>query len=50
MISADLKEFIELLNSRRVEYVIAGAHCVAFPRPATLTGTLTSLFAPPLRT
>jgi hypothetical protein len=29
-LSADLKEFIELLNSRGVEYVIVGAHSFAF--------------------
>jgi hypothetical protein len=28
-LNADLKEFIELLNSRGVEYVIVGAHSLA---------------------
>jgi len=29
-LNADLREFIELLNSRGVEYVIVGAHSLAF--------------------
>lgn len=29
-LSADLREFIELLNSHGVEYVVAGAHSFAF--------------------
>jgi len=29
-LSPDLREFIELLNSRGVEYVIIGAYCLAF--------------------
>ena len=40
MISPDLKEFIALLNSHRVEYVIVGAHCVAFHGRPRYTGDL----------
>ena len=29
-LNADLREFVELLNSRGVEYVIVGAHSLAF--------------------
>ena len=29
-LSADLREFIELLNSRKVEFVIVGAHALAW--------------------
>jgi len=28
-LSKDWREFLELLNSRGVDYVIVGAHCVA---------------------
>ncbi len=37
-LSADLKEFIELLNSRGVEYVIIGAHSLAFHGRPRFTG------------
>ena len=46
MISADLREFIELLNSRGVEYVIVGAHCVAFHARPRYTGDLDILVRP----
>jgi hypothetical protein len=39
-LNADLKEFIELLNSRGVEYVIVGAHSVAFHGRPRYTGDL----------
>jgi hypothetical protein len=29
-LNADLREFIELLNSRGIEYVIVGGHSLAF--------------------
>jgi hypothetical protein len=31
-LSKDWREFLELLNSRRVDYVIVGAHNLAFHR------------------
>ena len=46
MISADLREFIELLNSHGVEYVIVGAHCVAFHARPRYTGDLDILVRP----
>jgi hypothetical protein len=45
-LSADLKEFIELLNSRRVEYVIVGAHSLAFHGRPRYTGDLDILVRP----
>jgi hypothetical protein len=39
-LSADLREFIELLNSRAVEYVIVGAHSLAFHGRPRYTGDL----------
>lgn len=36
----DLREFIELLNSRGVEYLVVGAHCLAFHGVARATGDL----------
>ena len=45
-LSADLKEFIELLNSRGVEYVIVGAHCLAFHGRPRYTGDLDILVRP----
>ena len=36
----DLREFIELLNSKRVEYVIVGAHALAFHGHPRYTGDL----------
>jgi hypothetical protein len=40
ILNADLREFIELLNSHRVEYVIVGAHCLAFHAQPRYTGDL----------
>jgi hypothetical protein len=45
-LSADLKEFIELLNSRGVEYVIVGAHSLAFHGRPRYTGDLDILIRP----
>jgi hypothetical protein len=36
----DLREFIELLNSHGVEYLVVGAHCLAFHGVARNTGDL----------
>ena len=45
-LSADLREFIELLNSRGVEYVIVGAHSLAFHGRPRYTGDLDILVKP----
>lgn len=45
-LSADLKEFIELLNSRGVDYVIVGAHSLAFHGRPRYTGDLDILIHP----
>jgi hypothetical protein len=45
-LSADLREFIELLNSRGVEYVIIGAHSLAFHGRPRYTGDLDILLLP----
>src|SRR5687768_7401246 len=45
-LSADLREFIELLNSHGVEYVIVGAHSVAFHGRPRYTGDLDILVRP----
>jgi hypothetical protein len=45
-LNADLREFIELLNSRRVEYVIVGAHSLAFHGRPRYTGDLDVLIRP----
>jgi hypothetical protein len=45
-LSADLREFIELLNSRGVEYVIVGAHSLAFHARPRYTGDLDILVRP----
>ena len=47
-LSADLREFIELLNSRGVEYVIVGAHSLAFHGRPRYTGDLDVLVRPSL--
>jgi hypothetical protein len=47
-LSADLREFIELLNSRDVEYVIVGAHSLAFHGRPRYTGDLDILVRPSL--
>ena len=39
-LSKDWKEFLELLNSRGVDYVIVGAHCAALHRRPRYTGDL----------
>lgn len=45
-LSADLREFIELLNSHGVDYVIVGAHCLAFHGRPRYTGDLDILIRP----
>ena len=45
-LSPDLREFIELLNSRGVEYVIVGAHSLAFHGRPRYTGDLDILVRP----
>jgi hypothetical protein len=47
-LSTDLREFIELLNSRGVEYVIVGAHSLAFHGRPRYTGDLDILLRPSL--
>jgi len=42
----DLREFIESLNSRRVEYVIVGAHALAFHGHPRLTVDIDFLVRP----
>jgi hypothetical protein len=39
-LSADLKEFIESLNARNVEYLVAGAHAMAFHGYPRFTGDI----------
>jgi len=45
-LSRDSKEFIELLNSRGVDYVIVGAHSLAFHGRPRYTGDLDILVRP----
>ena len=45
-LNADLREFFELLNSRDVEYVIVGAHSLAFHGRPRYTGDLDLLVRP----
>ena len=45
-LSNDLREFLELLNSRGIEYVIVGAHCLAFHGRPRYTGDLDVLTRP----
>ena len=45
-LNAGLREFIELLNSRGVEYVIVGAHSLAFHGRPRYTGDLDILVRP----
>jgi hypothetical protein len=45
-LSHDLREFIGLLNSRGVEYVIVGAHSLAFHGRPRYTGDLDILVRP----
>lgn len=42
---SDLREFVELLNSRGVEYVIVGGHAVAFHGHPRFTGDIDFLIA-----
>lgn len=39
-LQADLREFIELLNSRKVEYIVVGGHAVAFHGHPRFTGDI----------
>jgi len=39
-LAKDLREFIELLNSRRVDYIVVGAHAVAFHGHPRFTGDI----------
>ncbi len=41
----DLREFVELLNSRGVEYVVVGGHAVAFHGHPRFTGDIDFLIA-----
>lgn len=45
-LNKDSREFIELLNSRRVDYVIVGAHSLAFHGRPRYTGDLDILVRP----
>ena len=45
-LSSDLREFIGLLNSRGVEYLIVGAHSLAFHARPRFTGDLDILVRP----
>jgi hypothetical protein len=45
-LSADLREFIALLNSHSVEYVIVGAHSLAFHGRPRYTGDIDILIRP----
>ncbi len=42
----DLREFVELLNSRGVEYLIVGAYSLAFHARRRFTGDLDILIRP----
>jgi hypothetical protein len=45
-LSSDWREFLELLNARGVEYVVVGAHCLAFHGRPRYTGDLDVLVRP----
>src|ERR1700745_3424472 len=45
-LSSDLREFLELLNARGVEYLVVGAHCLAFHSRPRYTGGLDVLVRP----
>lgn len=45
-LSSDLREFIALLNSRGVDYLIVGAHSLAFHARPRFTGDLDILIRP----
>jgi hypothetical protein len=42
----DLREFIELLNSRRVDYIVVGGHAVAFHGHPRFTGDINFFVRP----
>lgn len=42
----DLREFIELLNSRKVDYIVVGGHAVAFHGHPRFTGDIDFLLRP----
>ena len=46
ILSSDLREFLELLNARGVEYLVVGAHCLAFHSRLRYTGDLDVLVRP----
>ncbi|HKP02576.1 MAG TPA: hypothetical protein VJU77_04355 [Chthoniobacterales bacterium] len=46
ILSSDLREFLELLNARGVEYLVVGAHCLAFHSRPRNTGDLDVLVRP----
>ena len=45
-LSSDWREFVELLNARDVDYVVVGAHCLAFHGRPRYTGDLDVLVRP----
>ena len=45
-LSKDLREFVELLNSRGIDYVVVGAHSLAFHGRPRYTGDLDILVRP----
>lgn len=45
-LQTDLKEFIGLLNSRKVEYLVVGGHAVAFHGHPRFTGDIDFLIRP----
>ena len=45
-LSSDLSEFIALLNSHRVEYLIVGGHAVAYHGHPRFTGDIDFLLRP----
>jgi hypothetical protein len=45
-LSSDWREFLELLNARGVDYVVVGAHCLAFYGRPRYTGDLDVLVRP----
>lgn len=47
-LSVDLREFVELLNSRGVEFIVVGAHSMAFHGRPRYTGDLDILVRPTL--
>jgi len=45
-LAKDLREFIELLNSRRVDFIVVGGHAVAFHGHPRFTGDIDFLVRP----